>query len=148
GVVGGGIECGVVKAGAERCYPAAVPKKNSRQPRLKADGSKVITAKQLNAKILKDLFENRICAIRVPNFASQPLCKKIKKWATRYHEYSRWGEESGGYYETDMYYGLGLPVDALQSSKESAKLYFAKALESIREIRAAAAPDLAPVDRL
>jgi hypothetical protein len=114
---------------------------------LRADAAGVRTASELSGDVLRDLFENRCCAVRIPNYVSGAASKDITEWILGECELAKWGAESNGKVETDMYYGIGLPINATKWSKASCRQYFEQVLPAIRKLRGVNR-DLNPVDKL
>lgn len=114
------------------------------------DGSRAELAEDLSAAALERLFSNRTCALHVPGFATPEACEAISRWMIETVRFEKWEESStgGATDQTDMYYGVGLPVNAVGESRERCIAYFNEALPAIRKIRGAAGERLAPVDRL
>lgn len=115
-----------------------------------SDGSRLELAEELSAGALERLFSNETCALHVPGFATPDVCEVISGWMVETFRFHKWEEASSGGAtdQTDMYYGVGLPVNAMGESRERCLAYFAEALPAIRKIRDAAAGRLSPIDRL
>jgi hypothetical protein len=116
---------------------------------IQSDSSDVEVATSLSAAGLTRLFQNETCGLRVPGFADPATCQTIADWMEANCTFEKWEQASTGKSDlSDMFYGIGLPVNAIDQSRERCIAYFAEALPTIHKIRAAAAGRLAPVDKL
>lgn len=114
-----------------------------------SDGSRVEVAAALSTDCLGRMFRNEICALRVPGFADAATCQAIADWMSATCTFEKWEQASTGKTDlSDMFYGVGLPVNAIDQSRERCVAYFAEALPTIHKVRAAAGGRLAPVDKL
>ncbi|MBK6694402.1 MAG: hypothetical protein IPG50_19670 [Myxococcales bacterium] len=125
---------------ARKSVPEVLEQLEAIDVRLESDGAPVATERELTTGALEDLFANRTCALRVPGFIDTRTCKALTRWLNE-RELKTWGG-------TDTSYGAGIPVNALSWSPERAMAYFHDALPSVRALRSACAPGLAPVDKL
>lgn len=114
-----------------------------------SDGSEVETAPVLTPEALERLFTNRTCGLKVPGFADPETCAALATWMLETFDFHKWEEASTGAVDlTDMFYGIGLPVNAIVQSPERCRAYFEEAPRTIRRVREAARGRLGPVDRL
>jgi hypothetical protein len=115
---------------------------------VKSDGTTIRSTDALSRPDLEDLFENRICAMHIPRYYPARYCDYLRTWMCSRLKFIRWGEESKGKYIADMYYGIGLPINALSWSKESFIQYFTESAATMRKVRAACRGNLSPMDKL
>lgn len=103
------------------------------------DGSCVETVDALDGAVLERLFGHRVAALRVPNFYPRASATALAEWVAA-QRFEAWDG-------TDMFFGVGRPANATQSSVEECVAYFAEAVPTMHRIRRAAR-GLAPMDRL
>ncbi len=114
-----------------------------------SDGSYVDVVETLSTDALTRLFTHRTCAIHVRSFVPRETCDAIADWMVETFKFQKWEEASTGSTDlTDMFYGVGLPVNAVGESRERAIAYFSQAVPTIQRVRAASKGGLAPVDKL
>jgi hypothetical protein len=113
----------------------------SEQVSVKPDRTRAHRADQLTFDALNSLFVNRSCAIHIPNFVPSATCRILNKWITSNLPNTKWKN-------TDMYYGLGLPVNTMLGPTANHCLrYLHQAIPTMRRIREAS-KRLAPLDKL
>jgi hypothetical protein len=107
---------------------------------IEADGTAAQRVDDVTFDALHNLFTNRTCALHVRNFVSSATCTVLNKWIMSKSQYM--------WKNTDMYYGLGLPVNSLHGPTANHCLrYFKQAIPTMRKIRETS-KSLAPLDKL
>jgi hypothetical protein len=109
----------------------------------------------LDSQVLADLFRGEACLAIVKAFASPAMCARITEYvrhrvtASPYtHEVYEHGQVQHVYFGVDR---VGVPFNSTLTVVDTARArehYYAEALPTIRRLRAAAAPELSPIDRL
>lgn len=117
--------------------------------RVPSDGSGVEVASELSTQALERLLSNRTCALHVPSYVARETCDAVASWMLETARFQKWEEAStGAVDQTDMFYGIGLPVNAVGESRERCIAYFSEAVRTIQRVRAAGGNRLTPVDKL
>ena len=116
---------------------------------------RVLTLNNLDLASLEALFTNKICAIRVPNYADSDMCDNLSSWFLKnenieeYHhevrvddkvKYLKYGVDRVGVAYNTTY---NKPADSAENIK-----YHHEALSGIRALREAMHPHLSPIDKL
>lgn len=112
------------------------------------DGARIEVVPELTERALERLFTNQTCAVHVPAFADEAGCDALAGWMMETCKFEKWESLIGETDLSDMFFGIGTPVNALAGSPERCVAYFDDALPTIRRVRAAAKGRLTPVDRL
>ncbi len=109
----------------------------------------------LRGEALHDLFDERVCAVRVANFISAELAEKLNAWFLRndaiedyHHEMVVDGELKTFHYGVDR---IGTPYNLTYGKPPESparQKYYTEALGAIRRVRQAAFPEMSPIDRL
>lgn len=113
-----------------------------------SDGTIVEVVDELTTAALQRLADNRTCALHVKGFAEPETCTAVADWMLDTCRFSKWEELIGKTDLSDMFFGVGIPVNALAESPARCVAYFDQAVPTIRRIREAAKGRLAPVDKL
>lgn len=115
---------------------------------------KILTLDKLDLASLKAFFSNKICAIRVPNYADTQLCDRLTNWFlnNKIEEYEHEVRDDKGV--RYLKYGVGRVGVAYNTTYNKAanspeiQKYYNEALPGIRSLRDAMAPNLSPIDKL
>lgn len=108
---------------------------------IESDGTAVLKRRQLDEEGLRALFHNKACALHVPQFVSRATCSKLSRWMLATSKITKWKT-------TDMYFGLGLPVQSMYGPRvENCLDYFRKAVPNMRNLREAI-DGTVPLDKL
>ncbi len=113
-----------------------------------SDGTTVEVAAELTTAALERLAANRTCALHVKGFADPETCESVASWMLETCRFEKWEELIGKTDLSDMFFGVGIPVNALAESPARCIDYFDQAVPTIRRIRAAAKGRLSPIDKL
>eukprot|EP00743_Colponemidia_sp_Colp-15_P009031 GILK01009856.1.p1 GENE.GILK01009856.1~~GILK01009856.1.p1 ORF type:complete len:304 (-),score=27.85 GILK01009856.1:129-1040(-) len=101
------------------------------------DNSHVETATSLSTNLLKDLFEHRLTALRVPNFVPKATCDRLSSHLLSHPSTVNWNVSSGqrGLQKSDVL-SIGTPYNvAVGQGKEAVERYFQEAIPLMREAR-------------
>ena len=119
------------------------------------ESPQIVTAPALSEDLLRDLFEDRILAIHVPNYCHSFVAHKLSQWFLEQrdlpaytHELYKDGvpvQEYFGVYRYGSPYNKTYGKPATSSAHNE---YYQAALQSIRNVRQACLPYAAPMDRL
>jgi len=117
--------------------------------RVQPDASRMVTSSVLTAELLDDLFSHRICGIRIPNFCPASLADRIRDWILQDEKLANWSvKDQDRRKKSDTQFAVGMPKTVGFSSRENFVKYFTESLSSMRGLRAAAAPELSPIDKI
>lgn len=115
----------------------------------------VIETEALTEKCLCDLFDNRILALRIPNYCNTFAASRLGTWFANQHDLPAYTHEI---YEDGVlkqqYYGVyryGFPFNktyGTPSDSHTRQEYYRQAAKSIKNIRQACTPYLSPIDRI
>jgi hypothetical protein len=108
----------------------------------------VVTATELSGELLRQLFEDEIMAIHIPQYCPSNICEAMAKELKNFKT-SNWkiSDAAKGYKITDVQV-FGNPFNIAIESDEAWKTYFSKGLDVTRQIRGSAGQRLSPQDRL
>lgn len=112
-----------------------------------SDNTEVVKTASLNAEILEDFFENRICAIHIPDFCPPEVCEIVSHKAVA-RELTNWNivDPEAGYRNSDVD-TIGLPFRPASRTDREWQEYFTSALATATDIRELASPYPSPLDR-
>ncbi|HVE70653.1 MAG TPA: 2OG-Fe(II) oxygenase [Thermoanaerobaculia bacterium] len=115
----------------------------------------LLTESALTADGLSRLLSGRALALRIASYANAELCQRLASWLANHdgrrpydHEIHEHGTIRYAYYGVDR---VGTPFNSVltaASDSTARQQYYADALPQIRQVRAAAAPYLSPIDKL
>jgi hypothetical protein len=108
---------------------------------IESDGTPVLKRKELDAESLRAMFHNEACALHIPQFVSKKTCTQLSRWMMTTSKITKWKT-------TDMYFGLGLPVQSMYGPRvENCLNYFRHAVPTMRRLREAV-DGTVPLDKL
>lgn len=112
----------------------------------------ILTTHQLDEYSLTQLFTNKICVLRIPQFCESSLCDKLTRWLEhneKLTEYTYVMKRNNAV--KSIYYGVdrvGVPYNSTYGDVKAKEKYYEEALPGIRTLRSVAYPSLSPIDRL
>jgi len=117
--------------------------------------TRCVEVASLSEEILTDLFENRICAVQVPQYASAEICSMLARYfhdnsqlEDYYHEVRKGNEVNFLQYGVQR---LGVPYNTTYGKEKTSTewlRYYEETLPTIRAVRSVCSPNLSPIDQL
>lgn len=115
--------------------------------------NKVIQTNLLTEDSLRNLFEDRVLALRVSNYCAPEVASKLSEWFTNQHNLPAYTHEvyKDGILKQEYYgvYRYGLPYNKTYGTHPDSSIrqeYYQQAIPSIRSVRKACFPYLSPID--
>jgi hypothetical protein len=112
---------------------------------LRRDGAKVAVAHSLTARLLRELAEERACALHVPGFFAPRLAARAARTLAALGRHETW--VVGGR-KTDTQFNIGIPLQIGEDSPRATARYLREARKANLAVRDAFAPSASPLDAL
>lgn len=120
----------------------------NRKP-FKLEPAGIAVASTLTARLLRALFDRKLCAIHIPKYCASALAGRAGRVMLQGARITNWRIPlANGSIRTDMNYILGMPRQIADSSASNARKYLRDSVPMMERVRAAFSPAPAPLDQL